>query len=72
MPALLLTLCVCSQGLLHLLELCQHPAIVIVLEGQSKRMRPDVKQLISEHQRRLTVLTWRHNSVVRRSATITC
>uniref|UniRef100_H2U6V5 Single immunoglobulin and toll-interleukin 1 receptor (TIR) domain n=1 Tax=Takifugu rubripes TaxID=31033 RepID=H2U6V5_TAKRU len=52
------------QGLLRLLELCQHPAIVIVLEGQSKRMRPDIKQLIGEHHHRLTVLTWRHNSVI--------
>lgn len=57
--------CVFRKGLLHLLELCQHPAIVIVLEGQSKRMRPEVRQLISEHQHRLTVLTWRQNSVVR-------
>ncbi|CAG05523.1 unnamed protein product, partial [Tetraodon nigroviridis] len=52
------------QGLLHLLELCQRPAIVIVLEGQAKRMRPDVKRLMDEHQHRLTVLTWRHNSVI--------
>ncbi|XP_018521926.1 single Ig IL-1-related receptor [Lates calcarifer] len=50
------------QGLLHLLELCQRP-ILIMLEGQSKRMRPEVKQQLSEHQHCLTVLTWRHNSV---------
>ncbi|XP_029289682.1 LOW QUALITY PROTEIN: single Ig IL-1-related receptor [Cottoperca gobio] len=50
------------QGLLHLLELCQRP-ILIMLEGQSKRMRPEIKQLLSEHQHCLTVLTWRHNSV---------
>lgn len=56
---------VLRQGLVHLLELCQRPAIVIVLEGQSKRMRPDIKRLIGEHRHRLTVLTWRHNSVVR-------
>ncbi|XP_042337224.1 single Ig IL-1-related receptor-like, partial [Plectropomus leopardus] len=50
------------QGLLHLLELCPRP-IIITLEGQSKRMRPEIKQLLSEHQHCLTVLTWRHNSV---------
>ncbi|XP_068578551.1 single Ig IL-1-related receptor [Cebidichthys violaceus] len=50
------------QGLLHLLELCQRP-ILIMLEGQSKRMGPEIKQLLSEHQHRLTILTWRHNSV---------
>ncbi|XP_051236671.1 single Ig IL-1-related receptor [Dicentrarchus labrax] len=50
------------QGLLHLLELCQRP-ILIMLEGQSKRMRPEIKQLLSEHLHRLTILTWRHNSV---------
>nr|XP_040017702.1 single Ig IL-1-related receptor isoform X1 [Gasterosteus aculeatus aculeatus] len=50
------------QGLLQLLELCQRP-ILIMLEGQSKRMRPEIKQLLSEHQHRLTILTWRHNSV---------
>ncbi|XP_075883383.1 single Ig IL-1-related receptor [Nelusetta ayraudi] len=51
------------QGLLHLIELCRHPIIFITLEGQSKRMRPEVKQQLSEHQHRLTVLTWKHNSV---------
>ncbi|KAK9516576.1 hypothetical protein VZT92_024496 [Zoarces viviparus] len=50
------------QGLLHLLELCQRP-ILIMLEGQSKRMRPEIKQLLSQHQHCLTILTWRHNSV---------
>nr|XP_046249749.1 single Ig IL-1-related receptor [Scatophagus argus] len=50
------------QGLLHLLELCQHP-ILIMLEGQYKRMRPEIKQQLSEHQHCLTILTWRHNSV---------
>uniref|UniRef100_A0A3Q0RWN4 Anoctamin 9a n=1 Tax=Amphilophus citrinellus TaxID=61819 RepID=A0A3Q0RWN4_AMPCI len=50
------------QGLLHLLELCQRP-IFIMLEGQYKRMRPEVKQQLSEHQHCLTILTWRHNSV---------
>ncbi|XP_063758692.1 single Ig IL-1-related receptor isoform X2 [Eleginops maclovinus] len=50
------------QGLLHLLELCQQP-ILILLEGQSKRMRPEIKQLLSDHQHRLTILTWKHNSV---------
>ncbi|XP_019109540.2 single Ig IL-1-related receptor [Larimichthys crocea] len=50
------------QGLLHLLELCKSP-ILIMLEGQSKRMRPEIKQQLSEHQHRLTVLTWRYNSV---------
>ncbi|XP_069019100.1 single Ig IL-1-related receptor [Embiotoca jacksoni] len=51
------------QGLLHLLELCQRPIIIIMLEGQSKRMRPEIKQQLSEHQHSLTLLTWRHNSV---------
>lgn len=50
------------QGLLHLLELNQQP-ILIMLEGQSKRMRPEIKQVLSENQHCLTVLTWRHNSV---------
>ncbi|XP_023278258.1 single Ig IL-1-related receptor [Seriola lalandi dorsalis] len=50
------------QGLLHLLEICPRP-ILIMLEGQSKRMRPEIKQQLSEHQHGLTVLTWRHNSV---------
>ncbi|XP_062245810.1 single Ig IL-1-related receptor [Platichthys flesus] len=50
------------QGFLHLLEICQRP-IFIMLEGQSKRMRPEVKEQLSEQQHRLTVLTWRHNSV---------
>ncbi|XP_070762772.1 single Ig IL-1-related receptor [Enoplosus armatus] len=50
------------QGLLHMLEICQQP-ILIMLEGQSKRMAPEIKQQLSEHQHRLTVLTWRHNSV---------
>ncbi|AWP08325.1 putative single Ig IL-1-related receptor isoform 2 [Scophthalmus maximus] len=52
------------QGLLHLLELCQQP-VLIMLEGQFKRMRPEVKEQLSELQHSLTVLTWRHNSVVR-------
>ncbi|KAM7396839.1 hypothetical protein PAMP_019848 [Pampus punctatissimus] len=50
------------QGLLHLLELCQQP-ILIMLEGQSKRMRPEIKHQLSEHQHCLTILTWRYNSV---------
>ncbi|KAM6937245.1 single Ig IL-1-related receptor [Xenentodon cancila] len=50
------------QGFLHLLELCQRP-IIITLEGQSRRMSPDIKQLLSEHQHRLTLLSWRQNSV---------
>lgn len=60
------TLCVCPhrQGLQHLMELVRHPIIFITLEGQSKRMSPEVKQQLSEHQHRLTVLTWKHNSVV--------
>lgn len=58
------SLSVWRQGLLHLLELNQRP-ILIVLEGQTKRMRPETKQQLSEHQHCLTVLTWRHDSVVR-------
>ncbi|KAM3609914.1 uncharacterized protein V6R79_022392 [Siganus canaliculatus] len=50
------------QGLLHLLEICQRP-ILIMLEGQLKRMSPEVKHQLSEHEHCLTVLTWRHNSV---------
>lgn len=50
------------QGLLHLLELSQRP-ILILLEGQSKRMRSEIKQLLSEQQHRLTILTWKHSSV---------
>ncbi|XP_072242095.1 single Ig IL-1-related receptor [Leuresthes tenuis] len=50
------------QGLLHLLELCQQP-ILIMLESQSKRMSPEIKQQLSENQHRLTILIWRHNSV---------
>ncbi|XP_044050378.1 single Ig IL-1-related receptor [Siniperca chuatsi] len=50
------------QGLLHILEICQRP-IFIMLEGQSKRMRPEIKQQLTEHQHRITILTWRHNSV---------
>uniref|UniRef100_A0A3Q3WWV0 Uncharacterized protein n=1 Tax=Mola mola TaxID=94237 RepID=A0A3Q3WWV0_MOLML len=50
------------QGLLHLLELCQRP-IIIMLEGQSKRMRPEIKRHLNEHQHCLTILTWKHNSV---------
>lgn len=57
-------LCVFRQGLLHLLEICERP-ILIMLDGQCKRMRPEIKQLLSEHQHCLTILTWRHNSVVR-------
>ncbi|KAK2842378.1 hypothetical protein Q5P01_012578 [Channa striata] len=50
------------QGLLHLLEICQRP-ILIMLEGQSNRMRPEIKEQLREHQHCLTVLTWRHDSV---------
>uniref|UniRef100_A0A667ZSR5 Single immunoglobulin and toll-interleukin 1 receptor (TIR) domain n=1 Tax=Myripristis murdjan TaxID=586833 RepID=A0A667ZSR5_9TELE len=50
------------QGFLHLLDLSQRP-ILIVLEGQLKHMRSEVKQQLREHQHRLTMLTWRHNSV---------
>ncbi|XP_077453308.1 single Ig IL-1-related receptor isoform X2 [Stigmatopora argus] len=50
------------RGLLHLLELCRHP-IFIVLEGQLKRMRPEIKQQLNEHQHCVTILTWRQNSV---------
>lgn len=50
------------RGLLHLLELSPRP-ILILLEGQAKRMRPEVKQQLREHQHCLTVLIWRHNSV---------
>ncbi|XP_041652668.1 single Ig IL-1-related receptor [Cheilinus undulatus] len=50
------------QGLQHLLELSQKP-ILILLQGQSKRMRPEIKQQLSEHQHCLTILTWKHNSV---------
>ncbi|KAF7658626.1 hypothetical protein LDENG_00009890 [Lucifuga dentata] len=50
------------QGLLHLLELCQRP-ILIMLEGQCKRMRPEIKQQLREQEHNLTLLTWRHNSV---------
>ncbi|XP_077424862.1 single Ig IL-1-related receptor [Vanacampus margaritifer] len=50
------------QGLLHLLELCRQP-IVIMLEGQLRRMRPEIRQQLSEHQHCLTILTWRRNSV---------
>ncbi|XP_047452012.1 single Ig IL-1-related receptor isoform X2 [Mugil cephalus] len=50
------------QGLLHLLELCPRP-ILIMLEGQAKRIRAEIKQHLSEHQHSLTLLTWRHNSV---------
>ncbi|XP_061630660.1 single Ig IL-1-related receptor [Phyllopteryx taeniolatus] len=55
------------QGLLHLFELCRQP-IVIMLEGQLKRMRPEIRQQLIEHQHCLTVLTWRHNSVTPSSA----
>ena len=54
----------CRQGLLYWLELCQQP-ILIMLESQSKRMSPEIKQQLSENQHRLTILIWRHNSVVR-------
>ncbi|XP_057692678.1 single Ig IL-1-related receptor [Corythoichthys intestinalis] len=50
------------RGLLHLLELCRQP-IVIMLDGQLKRMRPEIKQQLTEHQHCLTILTWRQNSV---------
>ncbi|XP_014867669.1 PREDICTED: single Ig IL-1-related receptor [Poecilia mexicana] len=55
------------QGLLHLLELCHEP-ILITLDGQFKRMSPEIKQQLSENQHRLTLLTWRHNSVTPSSA----
>ncbi|XP_051917137.1 single Ig IL-1-related receptor [Hippocampus zosterae] len=55
------------QGLLHLLELCRQP-IVIMLEGQLKRMSPEIRQQLGEHQHSLTLLTWRHNSVTPSSA----
>uniref|UniRef100_A0A3P9ITG1 Single immunoglobulin and toll-interleukin 1 receptor (TIR) domain n=1 Tax=Oryzias latipes TaxID=8090 RepID=A0A3P9ITG1_ORYLA len=51
------------QGLLHLLEICQQP-ILIMLDGQYKQMSSEVKQQLGAHQHRLTVLTWRHNSVI--------
>ncbi|XP_034032212.1 single Ig IL-1-related receptor [Thalassophryne amazonica] len=50
------------QGLLHLLQLCQQP-MLILLEGQYKRMRSEIKKQLSAHQHCLTILTWRHNSV---------
>ncbi|XP_077372790.1 single Ig IL-1-related receptor [Festucalex cinctus] len=50
------------KGLLHLLELCRQP-IIIMLDGQLKRMRPEIRQQLNEHQHCLTILTWRHNSV---------
>ncbi|MEQ2287257.1 hypothetical protein AMECASPLE_010535, partial [Ameca splendens] len=56
-----------KQGLGHLLELSQQP-ILIMLEGQIKRMSPEIKEQLSENQHRLTVLTWRHNSVTPSSA----
>ncbi|XP_029010051.1 single Ig IL-1-related receptor [Betta splendens] len=55
------------QGLLQLLDLCNQP-ILIMLEGQSKRMRAEIKQQLSEHQHCLTILTWRQNSVTPSSA----
>ncbi|KAK5619489.1 hypothetical protein CRENBAI_013874 [Crenichthys baileyi] len=55
------------QGLWHLLELNQQP-ILIMLEGQIKRMSPEIKEQLSENQHHLTVLTWRHNSVTPSSA----
>ncbi|KAK7892121.1 hypothetical protein WMY93_024084 [Mugilogobius chulae] len=51
-----------KQGFEQLLELCPKP-ILILLEGQSKGFRPEVKQQLTEHQHCLTILTWRHNSV---------
>ncbi|XP_072291800.1 single Ig IL-1-related receptor-like [Eucyclogobius newberryi] len=51
-----------KQGFQQLLELCPQP-ILILLDGQSKRFRPEVKLELSEHQPCLTILTWRHNSV---------
>ncbi|KAJ8002522.1 hypothetical protein DPEC_G00159780 [Dallia pectoralis] len=45
-------------GLLHLLELSQRPVIIITLEGQVKRMRPDVVQQLREQHHRLTLLSW--------------
>lgn len=50
------------QGFRHLLELCQRP-ILILIEGQIKRMSPEVRQQFREHQDSLTILTWRYNSV---------
>ncbi|XP_041794322.1 single Ig IL-1-related receptor [Chelmon rostratus] len=55
------------QGLQHLLELCPRP-ILIMLEGQHKRMRPEIKQQLGDHEHCLTILTWRHNSVTPSSA----
>nr|XP_057931132.1 single Ig IL-1-related receptor [Doryrhamphus excisus] len=51
------------QGLQHLLELCKQPIIIIMLDGQLKHMRPQIKQQLSEHQHSLTFVTWKHNSV---------
>ncbi|CAJ1056520.1 single Ig IL-1-related receptor [Xyrichtys novacula] len=51
-----------KQGLQHLLELSSRP-ILILLEGQSKRMRNEVKEQLIENQHCLTILTWKHNSV---------
>ncbi|CAL8373435.1 unnamed protein product [Arctogadus glacialis] len=50
------------QGLLHLLELSPKP-IFITLEGQMKRARVEVREELREQQHRLTLLTWKHNSV---------
>lgn len=52
-----------KKGLLHLLELSHRP-IIITLEGQSKRMDPEITHQLREHQHRLSILTWRHNSVI--------
>ncbi|XP_068595575.1 single Ig IL-1-related receptor [Brachionichthys hirsutus] len=51
------------QGFNHLLEFAQRPIIIILLEGQSKRMRHQIKELFSQNQHGLTILTWKHNSV---------
>ncbi|CAN9499399.1 unnamed protein product [Ophioblennius macclurei] len=51
-----------KQGFLHLFELCPRP-IVIMLDGQSRRMTSEVKQVLDENQHRLTFLIWKHSSV---------
>lgn len=56
-----------KKGLLHLLERFHRP-IIITLEGQSKLMDPEIAHQLREHQNRLTILTWRRNSVIPSSA----
>ncbi|XP_068169419.1 single Ig IL-1-related receptor [Antennarius striatus] len=50
------------KGFLHLLEVARQPIIIILLEGQSKRMRYQIKELLNEHRHCLAVLIWKHNS----------